>query len=82
MVDYMDRLVSALREQMKADFSGRLQKKLEQMKWPSKDLHLPDDLIAQWRADVELLLDLQTPYGLPFAVQCTVLTLYQGTAWP
>lgn len=48
---------------MKRDFSDRLQKRLEQMKWPSRELHLADDLVAQWREDVELLLDLQTPYG-------------------
>ncbi|KAI9929055.1 hypothetical protein ASPWEDRAFT_49283 [Aspergillus wentii DTO 134E9] len=61
LVDYVEKLASALREQMKGDFTNRLQKRLEQMKWPSRDLHLPDDLMAQWRGDVELLLDLQTP---------------------
>ena len=64
LVDYVEKLASGLREHMKRDFTSRLQKSLEQMKWPSKDLHLPEDLVAQWRSDVELLLDLQTPYGL------------------
>lgn len=63
LVDYTEKLASALREQMKGEFSGRLQKRLDQMRWPSKELHLPDDLTSQWREDAELLLDLQTPYG-------------------
>lgn len=75
LVDYTEKLASALREQMKNEFNGRIQKRLEQMKWPSKDLHLPDDLISQWRDDAELLLDLQTPYGLPPSYQgCSALT--------
>lgn len=65
LVDYTEKLASALRERMKGEYSGRLQKRLEQIKWPSKDLHLPGDLTSQWRDDAELLLDLQTPYGLP-----------------
>lgn len=82
LVDYIERLASALREQMKRDFSGRLQKKLEQMKWPSKDLRLPDDLMTQWRSDVELLLDLQIPYGLPSLLSSApCLRLYQGASW-
>lgn len=32
------------------------------MKWPSKDLNFPEDLQSQWKTNVELLLDLQTPY--------------------
>ena len=50
---------------MKADFTRRLQGTMEQMKWPSKDLHFPDDLQNQWRENVELLLDLQKPYVSP-----------------
>lgn len=69
LIDYVEKLASGLREHIKRDFTSRLQKSLEQMKWPSKDLHLPEDLMAQWRSDVELLLDLQTPYGL-FAFRC------------
>lgn len=68
LVDYVEKLATGLREHMKADFASRLQKRLEEMKWPSKDLHLREDVIVQWRSDVELLLDLQTPYGLPLAV--------------
>ncbi|KAE8335920.1 hypothetical protein BDV24DRAFT_155604 [Aspergillus arachidicola] len=61
LVDYVGKLASALRDHMKTDFTKRLQGTLEEMKWPSKDLYLPDDLRAQWREYVELLLDLQTP---------------------
>lgn len=65
LVDRTEQLASALRGQMKGVFSSRLQKILEQMKWPVKDLRLTDDLITQWKGDVELLLDLQSPYGSP-----------------
>ena len=68
LVDYIEKLASALRQKMKRDFSDRLQKRLEQMKWPSRELYLADNLMAQWRDDVELLLDLQTPYVALLAV--------------
>lgn len=74
LVDYVEKLATGLREHMKADFSSRLQKSLEEMKWPSKDLRLREDVIVQWRSDVELLLDLQTPYGLPLAVVIYIWT--------
>ncbi|EAW09690.1 RINT-1 family protein [Aspergillus clavatus NRRL 1] len=61
LVDYVGKLATGLREQMKDNFTKRLQATLEQMKWPSKDFHLPDELKAQWAENVELLLDLQTP---------------------
>ncbi|RAL01653.1 RINT-1 family protein [Aspergillus ibericus CBS 121593] len=61
LVDYVGKLASALREHMKTDFTRRLQETMEKMKWPSKDLHFPDDLQAQWKENVALLLDLQKP---------------------
>ncbi|GLB08796.1 hypothetical protein AtubIFM57258_004705 [Aspergillus tubingensis] len=61
LVDYVGKLSSALREQMKSDFAQRLQGTMEQMKWPSKDLHFPEDIQTQWRENVELLLGLQKP---------------------
>ncbi|PLB36103.1 RINT-1 family protein, partial [Aspergillus candidus] len=61
LVNYVGKLASALREQMKTDFTKRLQGTLEQMKWPSKELHFPDDLHVQWKENVELLLELQIP---------------------
>lgn len=33
------------------------------MGWPSKDFCLSEDLRTQWIENVELLLDLQTPYA-------------------
>ncbi|KAJ5188606.1 hypothetical protein N7491_004926 [Penicillium cf. griseofulvum] len=61
LVDYTDKLASALRQQMKKYFDDRLQKTLEEMKWPTRQLNLTDQLLAQWRQDVELLIDLQLP---------------------
>ena len=63
LVDYVEKLATGLGEHMKQEFTRRLQKNLEQMKWPSKDLQLSDVLLTQWRSNVELLLGLQTPYG-------------------
>ncbi|KAJ5561803.1 hypothetical protein N7535_003735 [Penicillium sp. DV-2018c] len=61
LVDYTDRLASALKQQMKKDFGGGLQKTLEEMKWPTRQLNITDNLLARWRQDVELLIDLQLP---------------------
>lgn len=62
LVDYTDKLASALRQQMKKYFGDRLQKTLQELKWPTRELNVNDQLLARWRQDVELLLDLQTPY--------------------
>ena len=62
LVDYTDKLASALRQQMKKYFGDRLQKTLEELKWPTKQLNVTDQLLARWRQDVELLIDLQLPY--------------------
>ncbi|KKA20272.1 RINT-1 family protein [Rasamsonia emersonii CBS 393.64] len=61
LVDHTEKLASALREQLRKDFSSRLQRALEKMKWPGKDLVLTDSLIEEWAESVELLLDLQEP---------------------
>lgn len=63
LVNYTEKLAFALRQQMKSHFGSRLQKTLEQMKWPTRELNINDKLLAQWREDVGLLLDLQTPYA-------------------
>lgn len=65
LIDYTEKLASALREQLKKFFGDRLQKTLESLKWPTRELNITDKLLAQWRQDVELLIDLQTPYVLP-----------------
>ncbi|KAJ5135616.1 uncharacterized protein N7515_004894 [Penicillium bovifimosum] len=61
LVDYTDRLASALKQQMKKYFGDRLQKTLEELKWPTRQLNVIDQLLARWREDVELLIDLQLP---------------------
>jgi hypothetical protein len=65
LVDHAEKLASALKQQMKTYFGDRLQKTLESMKWPTRELNITDDLLTQWRQDVELLIDLQTPYEPP-----------------
>jgi len=62
LVDYTEKLASGLREQLRRDFSGQLQRVLEKMKWPGKELTLTDGLIKEWMDCVRLLLDLQEPY--------------------
>lgn len=74
LVDYTDRLASALEQQMKRYFGDRLQKTLEEMKWPTRQLNITDQLLARWRQDVELLIDLQLPYGQSLLVRMHILT--------
>lgn len=74
LVDYTDKLASALRQQMKTYFSDRLQKTLEELNWPTRQLNVTDQLLARWRQDVELLIDLQLPYDQPLRVWMHVLT--------
>jgi hypothetical protein len=62
LINYTDKLASALRQEMKKYFGDRLQRTLEELKWPSRDLNVTDQVLARWKQDVELLLDLQTPY--------------------
>jgi hypothetical protein len=61
LVDHTEKLASAVRERLRRDFSGGLQKALEKMKWPGKDLVLSGEILRDWADGVELLLDLQTP---------------------
>ncbi|PYH40430.1 RINT-1 family protein [Aspergillus saccharolyticus JOP 1030-1] len=61
LVDYVGKLVFALREQMKNNLSQRLQGTMDRMKWPSKDLQFSDAVLADWKENVGLLLDLQIP---------------------
>ncbi|KAJ5594809.1 uncharacterized protein N7459_001017 [Penicillium hispanicum] len=59
LIDYTEKLALALREQLKKFFGNRLQMTLESMKWPTRELNITGKLLAQWRQDVELLIDLQ-----------------------
>ncbi|KAJ5308346.1 hypothetical protein N7476_009002 [Penicillium atrosanguineum] len=61
LIDYTEKLASALRQQLKNTFGDRLQKTLESLKWPTREMNITDKLLEQWRQDVELLIDLQTP---------------------
>ncbi|KAJ5674118.1 hypothetical protein N7462_009557 [Penicillium macrosclerotiorum] len=61
LIDYTEKLASALRQQLKTIFGDRLRKTLEAMKWPTRELNINDKLLAQWRQEVELLIDLQMP---------------------
>lgn len=76
LVDYTDKLASALRQQMKTYFSDRLQKTLEELKWPTRQLNVTDQLLARWRQDVELLIDLQLPYDQSLHAWMHVLTSF------
>ena len=76
LVNYTDKLASALRQQMKKYFGDRLQKTLEEMKWPTRQLNLTDQLLAQWRQDVELLIDLQLPYDPSLHAWIHILTIF------
>lgn len=81
LVDYVEKLASGLREHMKTEFTSRLHKTLEQMKWPSRELRLSEDVMAQWRSDVGLLLDLQMPYVFVWdACGLLLIRLLQGTS--
>lgn len=61
LIDYTEKLASALRQQLKKFFGDKLQKTLESLKWPTREMNITDSLLEQWRQDVELLIDLQTP---------------------
>ncbi|KAJ5439786.1 uncharacterized protein N7458_010784 [Penicillium daleae] len=61
LIDYTEKLASALRQQLRKFFGDRLQKTLEGLKWPTRELNITEKLLAQWRQDVELLIDLQMP---------------------
>jgi hypothetical protein len=62
LINYTEKLASALRQQLKKFFGDRLQKTLEALKWPTRELNITEKLLAQWRDGVELLIDLQMPY--------------------
>jgi hypothetical protein len=76
LVDYTDKLATALRQQMKKYFGDRLQKTLEELKWPTRELNVTDQLLDRWKQDVELLLDLQTPYAHSLQTPMPVLTFF------
>ena len=61
LIDEVEQHTTNLWEQMRAAFGDGLEKTLERMHWPNKNLVLEDPVIEQWTEQVELLLDLQEP---------------------
>ncbi|KAJ5239740.1 hypothetical protein N7468_004359 [Penicillium chermesinum] len=61
LVDYTEKLAFALREELRKIFGGNLEQTLESLKWPTRQLNITDSLLAQWKQDVELLIELQIP---------------------
>lgn len=59
LVDQVERKVDGLYEELKKSLESALQKTLEKMSWPKKELKLVDNLVQTWRDQVEKLLDLQ-----------------------
>jgi hypothetical protein len=67
LVDHAGQLANSVKKQLQDRFSGRLQKALDKLKWPSRELVLNDIFVQEWITSVNLLLDLQEPYVLPSA---------------
>jgi RAD50-interacting protein 1 len=61
LLDHAESLASSLREEMRKEYSSRLQKNMEKMKWPGRDLVLADSIATEWMEIVQLLLELQKP---------------------
>ena len=61
LVDHVDLQTTNLWEQMRKAFADDLEKTLEHMAWPDKNLRLEEPVLNQWREQVSLLLDLQEP---------------------
>jgi hypothetical protein len=81
LINYTEKLASALRQQLRKFFGDRLQKTMDSLKWPTRELNITDKLLAQWTQDVELLIDLQMPYvdcrGFFVPCEC-ILTMPSG----
>ena len=61
LVDHVEQQAHALYESLKKGFESDLNKTLDQMKWPNKELTFTGDVVAKWTHQVETLLDLQEP---------------------
>lgn len=61
LVDHAASLASSLREEMRREYTGRLQKNLDRIGWPGRELLLTDTVMAEWTEAVMLLLELQKP---------------------
>ncbi|KUL90627.1 hypothetical protein ZTR_00127 [Talaromyces verruculosus] len=61
LVDHAEQLANSVKQQLQDRLSGRLQKALDKLKWPSRELVLNDAFVQEWVTSVDLLLDLQEP---------------------
>lgn len=68
LVEYAERLANSVKTQLQDRFNDRLQKALDKLKWPSRELVLNEAFIQEWVTSVDLLLDLQEPDLRAYAV--------------
>ena len=61
LVDHVEQQARTLYDSLKKGFESELEKTLDEMDWPNKELKLTGGLIAKWTDQVETLLDLQEP---------------------
>ncbi|MCJ1246578.1 hypothetical protein MMC30_003787 [Trapelia coarctata] len=61
LVDHVDQTAKLLWTQMKEAFGLDFEETLAKMKWPNKDANINEQLLAEWVAGVERLLELQDP---------------------
>lgn len=64
LVDHAGQLANSVKQQLQDRLSNRLQKALDQLKWPNRELVLNEGFVHEWVTSVDLLLDLQEPYVL------------------
>jgi RAD50-interacting protein 1 len=61
LVDHIEQQAHTLYNSLKNGFESDLNKTLDEMNWPNKELKLTHGLVARWTDQVEALLDLQEP---------------------
>jgi RAD50-interacting protein 1 len=61
LVDHVEQQAHTLYNSLKKGFESDLNKTLDEMNWPNKELKLTGGLVARWTDQVETLLDLQEP---------------------
>ncbi|MCJ1477058.1 hypothetical protein MMC13_005729 [Lambiella insularis] len=61
LVDHVEKAVQTLWQQMKYAFAADFEDTLAKFKWPDKDTRFTGQVLDQWTAGVERLLELQEP---------------------
>ena len=61
LVDHVEQQTSKVYAQLKEAASSDLNKTLDRMEWPKKDMQLGSKMVANWTEQVNTLLDLQVP---------------------